>query len=301
MKERTKRKSPKGKDDSGKRVSAGRVTKKLTNKFKDNETTQRCKQWILKQRTVKNKTQPPIEELPSDESDDEYRTVKLDTNDETKKTHRRANKSNANNNAKIALVCEWKKCHAALDTYDELVGHVAMHTRKYVAEGLSPFKCVWDLCEFLADTQELFNSHCAYHAYHTNIKTVGEQMLLEKNPLPACENESHSRNEIPTVQKEYLCMWKDCEYRLATVQEYYAHVRGHCEFEMRMQRTGGRNAQVKCEWIGCAKSFNRMNKMKEHLRTHTGERFLACANCGSTFNSYAKFYDHYKRQAMDCE
>lgn len=302
MKERTKRKSPNVKSDKNQRTTNtnGRIAKKLANQLKDNETTQRCKQWILKQRTVKNKTQPPVEELPSDESDDEYRAIKLDTNDEPTKFPRRSLKSSELNGTKIVLVCEWKKCHAAMDTYDELVNHVAIHTKDSIDDGLIPLKCAWDLCEFLTDSPKLYNSHCAYHAYHTNIKTVGEQMLLEKNPLPACENESHNRNEIPTVVEEYLCMWKDCEYRLATVHEYYAHVRGHCEFEMKMQRVGGRNAQVKCEWIGCEKAFNRMTKTKEHLRTHTGERFLACANCGSTFNSYAKFYDHYKRQAMDC-
>lgn len=37
--------------------------------------------------------------------------------------------------------------------------------------------------------------------------------------------------------------------------------------------------------------------MTEHMRSHTGERFVACSNCGSTFNSYLKFYDHFRRQA----
>lgn len=39
--------------------------------------------------------------------------------------------------------------------------------------------------------------------------------------------------------------------------------------------------------------------MTDHMRTHTGERFVACSNCGSTFNSYTKFYDHYRRQALN--
>lgn len=199
----------------------------------------------------------------------------------------------------MLFVCEWQKCHAALDTYTDLVEHVSGHSRAMIVGIQPPFHCKWDLCGFVSDNGKLFTSHLAYHSYHTHIKTLGEQLLLEKNPLPPCENDSRRRNEIPAVQSEYLCMWKDCEYRLATVQEYFNHVRGHCEFEMKMQRTSGRNAQVQCEWIACDKTFNRMTKMKEHLRVHTKERFLACANCGSAFNSYAKFYDHYKRQAID--
>lgn len=41
--------------------------------------------------------------------------------------------------------------------------------------------------------------------------------------------------------------------------------------------------------------------MTEHMRSHTGERFVACSNCGSQFNSYVKFYDHYRRQAINSE
>lgn len=286
---------PKRKVTTEREIRSGRVSRAATsNEGSDN--LQRCKQWLIKQQTTKNKLQPAEEELPSDESDDEYRAVKLNQTDDVKKNQRR-NRVDAGN--KILLVCEWQKCHAAFDIYADLVKHVAEHSRNLIQTDAPSYDCKWDLCAFTAVSKKMITSHCAYHAYHTNLKTVGEQMLLDKNPLPACEDDSRRRNEIRAVEEEYLCMWKDCEYHLATVQEYFGHVHGHCEFEMKMQRTGGRNAQVNCEWIACEKTFNRMTKMKEHLRSHTGERILACANCGSTFNSYTKFYDHYKRQAMD--
>lgn len=50
--------------------------------------------------------------------------------------------------------------------------------------------------------------------------------------------------------------------------------------------------------VSCKRKFNKRMKMTDHMRTHTGERFVACSNCGSTFNSYVKFYDHYRRQAI---
>lgn len=186
-----------------------------------------------------------------------------------------------------------------MDTYAELIEHVAEHANQMNQPELATFECQWDLCDFEASDYKLFFSHCAFHAYHTHIKTMGEQMLLGKKPLPACVNDSRRRNVIAAVKSEYLCMWKDCEFRFATNQEYYDHVYGHCLFEMKMQRKNGRNGMVQCEWLSCKKTFNRQQKMKEHLRSHTGERFLACSNCGSMFNSYAKFYDHYKRQAIE--
>lgn len=51
--------------------------------------------------------------------------------------------------------------------------------------------------------------------------------------------------------------------------------------------------------VSCKRMFNKRLKMTEHMRSHTGERFVACANCGSTFNSYVKFYDHFRRQAIN--
>lgn len=53
--------------------------------------------------------------------------------------------------------------------------------------------------------------------------------------------------------------------------------------------------------VTCTKMFDRRLKMTDHMRTHTGERFVACLNCGQTFNSYVKFYDHFRRQALNSE
>lgn len=199
----------------------------------------------------------------------------------------------------LYLVCEWQKCHEALDTYQQLIDHVASHITDLIAKNWDPLECQWDLCDFETIDAKLLRSHCLYHTYHTRIKTAGEQMLLGKNPLPACVNDSRRRNIIADVKSDYLCMWKGCEFRFGSIQDYYDHVQGHCRFEMQMQRENRRNGIVNCEWIDCRKSFNRQSRMIEHIRSHTGERFLACSNCGSMFNSYAKFYDHYKRQAIN--
>lgn len=58
---------------------------------------------------------------------------------------------------------------------------------------------------------------------------------------------------------------------------------------------------LKLNRVSCKRIFNKRLKMTDHMRSHTGERFVACLNCGSTFNSYVKFYDHYRRQAINSE
>lgn len=61
--------------------TSDRTKCKLTNK-KESETHQRCKQWLIKQKSVKNKTQPVEEELPSDDSEDDFPSIRLEPNDE---------------------------------------------------------------------------------------------------------------------------------------------------------------------------------------------------------------------------
>lgn len=53
--------------------------------------------------------------------------------------------------------------------------------------------------------------------------------------------------------------------------------------------------------VSCKKMFDKRLKMTDHMRVHSGERFVACPNCGQTCNSYAKFYDHFRRQALNSE
>lgn len=140
--------------------------------------------------------------------------------------------------------------------------------------------------------------HVLYHVYLTNLKTLGEQLLLKKEPLPACANDSRRRNLIPDVNSKYVCMWCDCKYCFELTQEYFDHVKSHCLHEIEIHKKGNRNKMVQCKWLDCKKMFNKRLKMTDHMRSHTGERFVACSNCGSTFNSYIKFYDHFKRQSI---
>lgn len=194
-----------------------------------------------------------------------------------------------------------------LKTYSCLIEHIQGHLKSIslddnIAEDIDQFHaCEWDLCNFNTNDKQTLIRHVLYHGYHTHLKTLGEQLLEKKDPLPPCMNDSVRRNLIPATDSIYVCMWRKCKYKLDAVHEYFDHARNHCIHELATHKVRNRNMTVQCKWIDCDKKFNKRLKMIDHMRTHTGERMLACPNCGSTFNSYTKFYDHFRRQSITSE
>lgn len=50
-------------------------------------------------------------------------------------------------------------------------------------------------------------------------------------------------------------------------------------------------------FLGCnRRKFSVQHKLKEHLRSHTQEKLIACPTCGGMFASRTKFFDHIQRQ-----
>lgn len=209
----------------------------------------------------------------------------------------------AKREAKIYYACEWQKCTELVDTYAELQSHVKQHLDQIETtdDDIQLYECEWDLCGYETNDLIVFHRHALYHVYMTNLKTLGEQLLLKKEPLPACINDSRRRNMIRDCDDKYTCQWYECRYVFEFIQDYFDHVRGHCIHEIETHKHNNRNQIVQCHWLDCTKTFKKRMKMAEHMRTHTGERIVACSNCGSTFNSYVKYYDHYKRQSVTSE
>lgn len=48
---------------------------------------------------------------------------------------------------------------------------------------------------------------------------------------------------------------------------------------------------------GCDAFFKIKYRLREHMRSHTQERLVACPTCGSMFSSNTKLFDHLHRQA----
>lgn len=298
-----------------------KATPKIATKKVDRQKIERCKQWLTQQKWEKGRSQSsPIDTLESDASADEDELCVLRLSEAalvswptrncpcarvcviskcSSSSFCLQNPLPANERkAKIYFVCEWQKCNKLVDSYVELQTHVKHHLNQIEDDGNS-YECEWDLCMHETNDVTNYRRHVLYHVYMTNLKTLGEQLLLKKEPLPACIIDSRRRNLIPDTDTKYVCQWRDCRYAFEFIQDYFDHARCHCVHEVETHRENNRNQTVQCLWINCQKQFTKQYKMVEHLRTHTGERVVACANCGSTFNSYVKFYDHFKRQSVN--
>ncbi|XP_029614439.1 histone H4 transcription factor-like isoform X3 [Salmo trutta] len=53
---------------------------------------------------------------------------------------------------------------------------------------------------------------------------------------------------------------------------------------------------VCCGWKDCEAKFKGRFKLREHLRSHTGKKVVACPICGGMFANNTKFFDHIRRQ-----
>lgn len=49
---------------------------------------------------------------------------------------------------------------------------------------------------------------------------------------------------------------------------------------------------------GCDAFFKIRYRLREHMRSHTQEKLVACPTCGSMFSSNTKLFDHLHRQAQ---
>lgn len=62
----------------------------------------------------------------------------------------------------------------------------------------------------------------------------------------------------------------------------------------------GEGSQLCCPSPDCDCSFKGRCKLREHLRSHTQEKVVACPTCGGMFANNTKFFDHIRRQtALD--
>lgn len=136
--------------------------------------------------------------------------------------------------------------------------------------------------------------HLLFHGYHTRIKTDGAN-LINSVKLPVCKMNSEQRNVIPETPTDYFCHWAGCQESFVSIQNYFDHVALHIllAFPTAPKKM---DVDVSCKWYNCDKKFRQRIHMTAHVSKHTGEKSIACYNCGATFVTKYKMLDHLKRQ-----
>lgn len=166
-------------------------------------------------------------------------------------------------------------------------------------------KCQWNLCKFKSVDRKEFLRHLDYHAYHTRLKTFGLGLTNIIN-IPHCQNDSRFRNNIPSIPNDYVCCWSGCAEAYSKFYDYLEHVNYHLTFDYergvcarRNERENLMNIKVVCKWDECERTLPHIFQLKRHMRIHTKEKLIGCANCGTLFTSKPLYIKHCIRQVVN--
>ncbi|MEQ2286369.1 hypothetical protein AMECASPLE_001846 [Ameca splendens] len=203
------------------------------------------------------------------------------------------------------VVCEWASCSFKGHSMEELSDHMFLHLRDYLGdkdalEELDEFACLWNGCEFLSmGSPTQLEVHAYFHNYHGKLKFIGSQLLKSRPDLPSCNQGVHSHNLLAECSEGYVCQWEHCDSTFNNPEWFYRHMDNHVECAE--QQCISQQQALFCSWAGCDAFFKIRYRLREHLRSHTQERIVACPTCGSMFSSNTKLFDHLQRQAEPIE
>ncbi|KAM6998724.1 histone H4 transcription factor [Passerculus sandwichensis] len=211
----------------------------------------------------------------------------------------------AGGKAAVVLQCEWQQCSFVASGMEEFCAHVAQHLQQHLPgsggpsadmDPLEEYTCLWQDCGFCspASSAELVR-HVYFHCYHTKLKQWGLRALQGQAELSHCQLDFQSHNIIPEIQESFLCLWEYCERSFDNPEWFYRHVEDH-SFCSEYKAAGKENHVLLCGWKDCNCSFKGRCKLREHLRSHTQEKVVACPTCGGMFANNTKFFDHIRRQ-----
>uniref|UniRef100_A0A672FVN5 Zgc:112083 n=1 Tax=Salarias fasciatus TaxID=181472 RepID=A0A672FVN5_SALFA len=195
---------------------------------------------------------------------------------------------------KTSRWCEWDSCGFQGHTMEELSDHMEL--------GEWPeYACLWSGCDFLSmGSPTELEVHAYFHNYHGKLKFVGSQLLKSRPDLPSCSQALHIHNLIPEGSDGYICQWEHCDCTFNNPEWFYRHVDNHVE-SAEPQSFSQQQQALFCSWAGCDAFFKIRYRLREHMRSHTQERLVACPTCGSMFSSNTKLFDHLQRQADPVE
>ena len=88
-----------------------------------------------------------------------------------------------------------------------------------------------------------------------------------------------------------------CSLRVFMVQTVLKWVGGECWSWIGIEPLCLTLSEPHISFTGCDASFKIRYRLREHMRSHTQERLVACPTCGSMFSSNTKLFDHLHRQA----
>ncbi|XP_061607771.1 histone H4 transcription factor [Phyllopteryx taeniolatus] len=203
----------------------------------------------------------------------------------------------------LELVCEWGSCQESFSQMEKFCKHVeevhldALNMAEEDEEPQGERNCLWRDCGFFSvEGPEEFRRHLFFHCYHTKLKQLGQQALDGQAEIGTCTFGYQNHNIVPEIPDNFICLWNECEQPPYENPEwFYRHVELH-SFSLDIP-AGGCEFPVRCGWKGCEATAKGRYKLREHLRSHTQEKVVACPVCGGMYANNTKFFDHIIRQS----
>lgn len=202
----------------------------------------------------------------------------------------------------LKLECEWGSCQESFNRMENFCKHVeghlsALEEEEDEEETEGERSCLWRDCGFCSvEGSEELRRHVFFHCYHTKLKQLGQQVLSAHPEIGNCSIAYHNRNIIPEIPDNFVCLWEECEQPPYENPEwFYRHVEMHslC-IEI---PTGDCEIPIRCGWKDCEATAKGRPKLREHLRSHTQEKVVACPGCGGMYANNTKLFDHIIRQS----
>ncbi|PWA23239.1 hypothetical protein CCH79_00001978 [Gambusia affinis] len=196
----------------------------------------------------------------------------------------------------LQVECEWASCGESFSQMENFCKHAEAHLTEEEEEAEGERNCLWRDCGFCSvDGPEELRRHLLFHCYHTKLKQLGQQALDAQPELGSCSIAYHNRNIIPDIPDNFVCLWEECEQAPYENPEwFYRHVEMHTlSIEI---PTGEWEFPIRCGWKDCEATTKGRPKLREHLRSHTQEKVVACPGCGGMYANNTKFFDHIIRQ-----
>ncbi|XP_041656517.1 histone H4 transcription factor [Cheilinus undulatus] len=203
----------------------------------------------------------------------------------------------------LKLVCEWGSCKETFTQMDNFCKHAEGHLNALNDEEEDQDdvegerNCLWRECGFCSiEGPEELRRHLFFHCYHTKLKQLGQRILSAQPELGTCSIGYQNCNIIPEIPDNFICLWEDCEQPPYENPEwFYRHVEMHslC-IDIPV---GDYEIQLHCRWKDCEATAKGRPKLREHLRSHTQEKIVACPGCGGMYANNTKLFDHIIRQS----
>ncbi|KAF3840732.1 hypothetical protein F7725_006594 [Dissostichus mawsoni] len=196
----------------------------------------------------------------------------------------------------LKVDCEWSSCQESFSRMDNFCRHAEGHLSALVEEQPEEENrrdCLWRDCGFCSvEGPQEMRRHLFFHCYHTKLKQLGQQVLNTRPKIGTCSIGYQNRNVIPEIPDNFICLWEECEQPPYENPEwFYRHVEMHSQcIEI---PAGEYEFPIRCGWKDCEATTKGRAKLREHLRSHTQEKLVACPGCGGMYANNTKLLrDH---------